>query len=41
VPSTWLVSAQDPTPGKKVPVNSKVNLTLVDPTTFPGGTCTP
>jgi hypothetical protein len=36
--STWVVSAQAPTPGQKEPVNTKINLTLKDPTTF---TCTP
>ncbi len=38
IPSTWVVSVQDPTPGKKVAAQSKVNLTFKDPTTF---TCTP
>ena len=38
VPSTWVVSAQNPTPGKKATAGSKINVTLKDPTTF---TCTP
>jgi serine/threonine-protein kinase len=38
IPSTWVVSVQSPTPGKKAPAGSTINLTLKDPTTF---TCTP
>jgi hypothetical protein len=38
IPTTWVVSVQDPLPGKKATAGSKVNLTLKDPTTF---TCTP
>ncbi len=38
VPLSWIVMAQNPTPGTEVPVGSSVNLTMRDPTTF---ACTP
>jgi eukaryotic-like serine/threonine-protein kinase len=39
IPSTWIVESQAPTPGKKRPANTSIDLVMADPTTVPA--CAP